>query len=122
MYNFETHLFINIPYYWTPILFRTSILLNKCLIFLRGLLRRCLHHLFSRLCSSASQRNLLVRYHLGTTPWSTRRTRARLILRVILATGDLIDIFGIHQVSTSCFFPYSLDMGEVDINYEKLLC
>ena len=38
--------------------------------------------------------HLLVRYLLETTPWSARRTRARLITGVILAAGGLIDIFG----------------------------
>ena len=45
---------------------------------------------------------LVVRYHLGTTPWSARRTRARLISGVIQATGDLIDIFG--QTPRKCFY------------------
>ena len=37
---------------------------------------------------------LSVRYLLGTSPRSARRTRARLITGVILAAGGLINIFG----------------------------
>ena len=87
-----------IYYYYLLVLIRTQnlyILLNKCLIF----------HPFAYSQDYVlvpDNAYLVVRYHLGTTPWSARRTRARLISGVIQATGDLIDIFG--QTPRKCFY------------------
>ena len=74
--------------FWSLSGLRTSILLNKCLIFYP--------FIYSQdYVLVPDNAYLVVRYHLGTTPWSARRTRARLISGVIQATGDLIDIFGV---------------------------